>query len=64
MSDKYTILIVEDDPGFTSYLKRLLRRKDLRLITADGGQKAIQCLQENRVDLVLQDIGLPDIPDG
>ena len=32
MPDTYTILIVEDDPGFTSYLKRLLRRKHLRLI--------------------------------
>jgi PAS domain S-box-containing protein len=61
MSAQHTILIVEDDPGFASYLERLLRRKDLRLITANGGQKAIQCLQANRVDLVLQDIGLPDI---
>ncbi|MGD9078054.1 MAG: PAS domain S-box protein [Desulfobacterales bacterium] len=61
MSAQHTILIVEDDPGFASYLKRLLRRKDLRLITAHSGQKAIQCLQKNRVDLVLQDIGLPDM---
>jgi PAS domain S-box-containing protein len=61
MSAQHTIPIVEDDPGFAGYLKRLLHRKDLRVITADGGQKAIQCLQENRVDLVLQDIGLPDI---
>jgi len=61
MSAQHTILIVEDDPGFAGYLKRLLHRKDLRVITADGGQQAIQCLQENRVELVLQDIGLPDI---
>ena len=62
MSDKYTILIVEDDPAFTSLLKRLLRHhKDLTLITAHSGQKAIQCLNANRVDLVLQDIGLPDM---
>jgi len=61
MSDKYTILIVEDDPGFSSYLKRLLRRKDLNLVTANSGRLAIQCLNENTVDLVLQDIGLPDI---
>jgi DNA-binding NtrC family response regulator len=53
MSSQHTILIVEDDPGFASYLQRLLRRKDLKLITADGGQQAIQCLQANRVDLVL-----------
>jgi PAS domain S-box-containing protein len=61
MSAQHTILIVEDDPGFAGYLKRLLRRKDLRVITANGGQQAIQCLQTNPVELVLQDIGLPDI---
>ncbi|MGD2184533.1 MAG: response regulator, partial [Desulfobacterales bacterium] len=61
MSDTYTILIVEDDPGFTSYLKRLLRREDLKLITAGSGQQAIAYLSQNPVDLVLQDIGLPDM---
>jgi PAS domain S-box-containing protein len=61
MSAQHTILIVEDDPGFTGYLKRLLRRKDLRIITANGGQQAIQCMRTNPVELVLQDIGLPDI---
>jgi PAS domain S-box-containing protein len=61
MSDPHTILIVEDDPGFRGYLKRLLRRMDLRLLIADGGRQAIECLKVNRVDLVLQDIGLPDI---
>ncbi len=61
MSDPHTLLIVEDDPGFSSYLKRLLRQKNLHLITANSGRQAIQCLKSNRVDLVLQDIGLPDI---
>jgi PAS domain S-box-containing protein len=61
MSDQHTILIVEDDPGFCGYLNRLLRRRDLKLVTADGGRQAIECLKANRVDLVLQDIGLPDI---
>jgi len=62
MIDTYTILIVEDDPGFTGLLKRLLRhRKDLTLITAHSGRQAIQRLKDNRIDLVLQDIGLPDM---
>jgi PAS domain S-box-containing protein len=61
MSEPYTILIVEDDPGFTSYLKRLLRRMDLRIITASCGRQAIEYLNQNPFDLVLQDIGLPDM---
>jgi PAS domain S-box-containing protein len=61
MSAPYSILIVEDDPGFASYLKRLLRRSDLNLIIASSGHEAIECLKRQRIDIVLQDIGLPDI---
>ena len=61
MSDRHTLLIVEDDPGFSNYLKRLLRHKDLLILTADSGRQAIQCLTSNSIDLILQDIGLPDI---
>ncbi len=61
MPDIYTILIVEDDSGMTSYLKRLLRPKTLKITTADSGRQAIQYLSQNMVDLVLLDIGLPDM---
>ncbi|MGD9121864.1 MAG: PAS domain S-box protein, partial [Desulfobacterales bacterium] len=61
MSERHTLLIVEDDPGFSSYLKRSLRHKDLHILTASSGRQAIECLNANSVDLVLQDIGLPDI---
>jgi PAS domain S-box-containing protein len=61
MSAPYSILIVEDDPGFTSYLNRLLHRDDLKLFTASNGRQAIECLNRNTIDIVLQDIGLPDI---
>jgi PAS domain S-box-containing protein len=61
MSAPYSILIVEDDPGFASYLKRLLRREDLKLITASSGRQAIAHLNQQRIDIVLLDIGLPDI---
>jgi PAS domain S-box-containing protein len=61
MSASYSILIVEDDPGFASYLKRLLRRDDLKLITASSGRQAIEYLHRHSIDIVLQDIGLPDI---
>jgi len=61
MPAQHTLLIVEDDPGFTGYLMRLLRRKDLEIITAASGQQAIHCLLASHIDLVLQDIGLPDI---
>jgi PAS domain S-box-containing protein len=61
MPDNYSILIVEDDSGMTSYLKRLLRPMTLKLTTAGSGRQAIQYLSQNTVDLVLLDIGLPDM---
>jgi PAS domain S-box-containing protein len=61
MAYPHTLLIVEDDPGFASYLKRLLRDKELRILMANSGQRAIEYLTSDCVDLVLQDIGLPDI---
>jgi len=61
MPGTYTILIVEDDPALTSYLKYLLRPKTLKLITVESGQEAIQYVHQNTVDLVLLDIGLPDM---
>jgi two-component system KDP operon response regulator KdpE len=61
MPDTYSILIVEDDSGMTSYLKRLLRPMTLKLTTAGSGRQAIQYLSQNTVDLVLLDIGLPDM---
>jgi PAS domain S-box-containing protein len=61
MPDTHTILIVEDDLALTSYLKHLLRPKALNLIPVESGQQAIQYLNQNTVDLVLLDIGLPDM---
>ena len=42
MSDRHTLLIVEDDPGFSGYLKRLLRNKNLHILTANSGRQAFQ----------------------
>ena len=61
MSYPHTLLIVEDDPGFSSYLKRLLRNRELCILVANSGRQAIDYLTSHSVDLVLQDIGLPDI---
>ena len=61
MSKTYTVLIVEDNTELSDYLKHLLVRNDLNVITADCGKQALQILQDNTIDLVLQDIGLPDV---
>ena len=61
MSAPYSILIVEDDSGFSGYLKRLLSREDLKPVSVSSGRQAIAYLDRHPVDIVLQDIGLPDM---
>lgn len=61
MSNPHTVLIVEDNSELTGYLKQLLGRNNLHVITANCGRQAIDILKANNIDLILQDIGLPDI---
>ncbi len=58
----YEILLVEDDPNIRDGMEDYFRAKkeeDLRLITAENGEKALVLLYEKAFDLVLLDIMLP-----
>ena len=61
MLEASRILIVEDDPLFSSFLKDLLTLEGYKLQTADCGLRAISGLNGDTVDLILLDIGLPDM---
>lgn len=56
-----TILIVEDDSFNAEYLKEVLKNvvSDIRLVS--DGMSAVKAVQEQKIDLVLMDIRLPDI---
>jgi NarL family two-component system response regulator LiaR len=58
-----SILIVEDDPIFCEEIKALLVGNDkLKVIdTTDSGRQAIVIIREQKPDIVLLDIVLPDI---
>ena len=55
------ILVVEDDAEIALLLERYLGRSGYRTIKASTGQTALKHLQMLRPDLVLLDVGLPDI---
>jgi DNA-binding response OmpR family regulator len=55
------VLVVEDDPLLAESLVRLLQQHDYRVDHARRGQDADTLLQRHRYDLLLLDIGLPDI---
>lgn len=61
INKKETILVVEDDPQINKYLTYTLNAEGYRLITVDTGQNALHMLVSEHVDLMLLDLGLPDI---
>ena len=55
------ILVVDDEPSFTSGVAVLLRRDGHTVDTAGNGELALAQLQERRYDIVLCDLHMPDI---
>ena len=59
--DAAVILIVEDEPPIRRLLRTTLTAQDYRPIEAATGGEALSALRHHRPDLVLLDLGLPDI---
>lgn len=55
------ILVVEDEPQITHFLKRGLTYKGFEVIVASCGEQAFHAMQQCSPDLILLDIRLPDI---
>lgn len=54
-----TILVVEDELSIRSFVCLNLRRKQYEVLEADSGEKALELLKINQIDIVLLDIMLP-----
>jgi DNA-binding response OmpR family regulator len=59
MHTPLTILIIDDEPSFTSGLARLLRHDGSTVDTAVNGHLALAHLQAQRYDVVLCDLRMP-----
>jgi len=55
------ILIVEDDQHIRKLLTILIRKEDVEIDEAVEGNEALQKLQDNRYDLVILDIMMPNV---
>lgn len=55
------VLLVEDEPRLLRSLQALLQHQGLALTSAASGLEAIDYLRQSRFDLVILDLGLPDI---
>ena len=55
------ILIVEDDPQIRNFIVYTVKQEGFPYFTASNGQAALSTLVSEHVDLVLLDLGLPDM---
>jgi len=55
--------MVEDDPGIVGIVAQTLTRKlpDVNLISSSLGEEGIELVKEEQPDIVILDLGLPDI---
>ena len=54
-----TLLLVDDEEGILSALKRLFRREGYRILTAPSGADALELLATEPVDVILSDQRMP-----
>lgn len=59
--DKYTIMLVDDDPNIIQMLKLFLVKSEFNIISAENGKTAFDLLEEQRPDLIVCDIMMPEM---
>lgn len=55
------VLVVDDDDDLRTVLRGVFERADFSVLTAASGRQALRTLFERKVDLVVLDLGLPDL---
>ena len=61
MSNKITILYVEDNKENRTLVRRVLMAEGYEVVEAGSAVEAIQTIQSLRPDLILMDINMPDV---
>ena len=61
MSDVVHVLLIEDDPGIRTALTRSLTNRGHAVESAPNGLDGLQVLLTSRPDVVVLDLGLPDV---
>ena len=57
----HSVLIVDDEPAQLGLLKELIKSTGMSFRTATNGREALQKLKQDKADLVLTDIQMPDM---
>jgi two-component system KDP operon response regulator KdpE len=60
-TDPATILIIDDEPPIRRFLRTTLSVQDYRVVEAASGGEGLSLLRHEKPDLVILDLGLPDM---
>ena len=58
---KCTVLIIEDEKNIQTFMGKILKRHDYRVLYADTGAQGLELLRSQCPDIILLDLGLPDM---
>ena len=58
---KYTILIIEDEKNIQTFISKVLKKHDYRVLLADCAQEGLNLISSQCPDVILLDLGLPDM---
>lgn len=61
MNNKRVILLVEDEVAISNFISTILTSNDYHVIKAEKGKDAIALTASHNPDLILLDLGLPDM---
>jgi len=61
MENRQTVLIVEDETGISGFIKAILSANAYDVLITDKGEKGISMAASYCPDIILLDMGLPDI---
>ena len=61
MTGTSRILVVDDEPEIRRFLRASLRAKQYEVLEASNGTQALEVMTQHQPDLMILDLGLPDI---
>jgi CheY-like chemotaxis protein len=56
----HTILVVDDEPDVRTFLTAVLEKAGFRVVTAEDGGQAMAVMEDEKPDLIVLDLQMPD----
>ena len=58
---KFSVLIIEDEKNIQTFMGKILKRQEYRVLYADTGAQGLEIIRSQCPDIILLDLGLPDM---